>query len=113
MTDDEMRQILSERGFLAPVVQQTFPLQYREMAPAWFGIAENLSQIGQRIAIRAINQNHGAGDARAYGTALFLRTLQSYQGGILLCSMGLATDAMIPDFPDECGFPCTGGPNLA
>jgi hypothetical protein len=22
-------------------------------------------------------------------------------------------DVLIPDFPDECGFSCTGGPNLA
>ena len=93
MTDDEVRAALSEQGFLAPVVRQDFPARYRQMASSWFEMAENISGIGQTVAMRAIQQGHGQADPRAYGTALLLRTLQSYQAAILLCSMGLAADA--------------------
>jgi hypothetical protein len=93
MTEDEIRQALQERGFLAPVVLQDFPAQYRQMASGWFEMAESFSRVGQRIAVRAIGQGHGAADPRAYGTVLLLRTLQSYQAAFLLCSMGLATEA--------------------
>lgn len=92
MTDDEHRLALRDHGFLAVAVKE-FPAMYRQMASGWFNMAENFSEIGQRVVIRAMSQGHGANDPRAYGTALLLRTLQSYQAAILLCSQGLTTEA--------------------
>ena len=92
MTDDEYKLALRDCGFLADAVKE-FPAMYRQMASGWFDMAENFSEIGQRVVIRAMSEGHGASDPRAYGTALLLRTLQSYQAAIMLCSQGLATEA--------------------
>jgi len=92
MTDDEIRRALADKGFLAPAVKD-FPPQYRQFASVWFEMAEKFSEIGQRVAIRATSQGHGAADPRAYGTPFFLRTLESYQAAVILCSFGLVTEA--------------------
>lgn len=56
MTDDECKQALRDHGFLADVVKD-FPAQYRQVAAGCFDMAENFSEIGQRVVIRAMSQD--------------------------------------------------------
>ena len=93
VTEDEIRQSIAERGFLSPAIA-TFPAMYRDMAKGYFDMAEEFSRVGQTIAIRAMNaapDDHR--DPIVMATVLLLRTLQSFQGAMVLCERGIATEA--------------------
>ena len=93
MTEDEIKQSIAEQGFLSPAIAD-FPTMYRDMAKDYFDMAEDFNRIGQKIATRAMNtapDDHR--DPNVLATLLLLRTLQSFQGGIVLCERGLATEA--------------------
>jgi hypothetical protein len=93
MTEDEIRQSIAERGFLAPAIAD-FPAMYRDMAKCYFDMAEEFSRIGQGIAMRAMEaapDNHR--DPIVMATVLLCRTLQSFQAAVILCERGMATEA--------------------
>ena len=93
MTEDEIRQSIAERGFLSPAVAD-FPAMYRDMAKGYFDMADEFSRIGQTIAMRAMNaapDDHR--DPIVVATVLLFRTLQSFQGAVVLCERGMATEA--------------------
>jgi hypothetical protein len=93
MTEDEIRQSIAERGFLAPAIAD-FPAMYRDMAKGYFDMAEEFSRIGQGIAMRAMDaapDNHR--DPIVMATVLLFRTLQSFQAAVILCERGMATEA--------------------
>jgi len=93
MTEDELRQSIAELGFLSPAVAD-FPAKYRDMAKGYFDMAEEFSRIGQTVAKRSMDaapDNHR--DPIVMATVLLLRTLQSFQGTIVLCERGMATEA--------------------
>jgi hypothetical protein len=92
MTEDELRQSVAERGFLSPAAAD-FPKMYRDLAKGYFDMAEEFSRVGQTIAMRAMEaapDDHR--DPVVLATVLLFRTLQSFQGAIVLCERGMATE---------------------
>jgi hypothetical protein len=84
------------RGFLGLGTEQ-FERHFRSVMSDWFGLAENLNELGQRIYVESSHLIHGKPVLSEVPLCLQMmpRCLSAFQGSLILAERGLGIEAQM------------------
>jgi len=83
-----------QQGFLSPDMQQHI-VSIRDRESDWFGLAERLNRLGQKIVLaqRELESDRGYADYRVVAMLFYTRALSSFQASVLLIERGMIVEA--------------------
>ena len=85
---------LNDDGLLSADIAKLINV-FRSESALWFGLAERLNRLGQRLALRELEfqTEGGLADSRVLVLLLFFRSLTNFQGTVLMAERGMIIEA--------------------